>query len=225
MAMKEEAAIRLPSTEGRSDMASKILNIAIVVVAIALLVTGGILAYMHFRPSDQNVSSLDRTLDKWQEAVKADPGNSLIRANLGATYLDMGDYDAAIKELKLALDQEPESFTYMFRLGFAYRGNEQMDEAISMFLASAERTPKSEKYPPLFEAANTYMMMGDVASAKDYVQQSIADNDMIWNSHMLLGQILEQEGDRAGAKVQYEAAAKFNPSDVPLQEALQRVSD
>ncbi|MHB8793401.1 MAG: tetratricopeptide repeat protein [Thermoleophilia bacterium] len=204
-------------------MASKIINIAIGLVAIALLITGATLAYLHFRPSEP--TSMDRTLEKWQQAVKDDPGNSLVRANLGATYLDMGDYDAAIKELKLALDQQPESFTYMFRLGFAYRGAEQYDEAIGMFLGSAERTPPTEKYPALFEAANTYMMKGDVASAKDYVQQSIADNDMIWNSHSLLGQILEQEGDTAGAKVQYEAAAKFNPTDAALQEALQRVSD
>lgn len=220
--MKEEAAIRLPSTEGRNDMASRILNIAIGIAAVALLVTGAVLAYMHFRPSEP--TSMDRTLAQWQQAVKDDPGNSLIRANLGATYLDMGDYDAAIKELKLALDQEPASFTYMFRLGFAYRGAEQLDEAIGAFLGSAELTPKTEKYPALFEAANTYMMKGDIAAAKDYAQQSIADNDMIWNSHYLLGQILEQEGDKAGAKEQYEAAAKFNPTDAALQEALQRVS-
>lgn len=220
--MKEQAAIRLPSTEGRNDMGSRILNIAIGIAAVALLITGAILAYMHFRPSDP--TSMDRTLAQWQQAVKDDPGNSLVRANLGATYLDMGDYAAAIKELKLALDQEPESFTYMFRLGFAYRGNEQYDEAIGMFLGSAERTPKTEKYPALFEAANTYMIKDDIGAAKDYVQQSIADNDMIWNSHFLLGQILEQEGDKAGAREQYEAAAKFNPTDATLQEALQRVS-
>lgn len=205
-------------------MTSKFLNIAIGIAAVALLVTGGVLAYMHFWPSDQNQSSMDRTLEQWKQAVKDDPGNSLVRANLGATYLDMGEYEAAIKELRLALDQEPDSFTYMFRLGFAYRGNEQLDEAIGMFLASADRTTKTEKYPALFEAANTYMMKGDMAAAKDYVQQSIADNDMIWNSHFLLGQILEQEGDNAGAKEQYEAAAKFNPNDATLQEALQRVS-
>lgn len=205
-------------------MASKILNIAIGIVIAALLITGAILAYMHFRPSDQNVTSMDRTLEKWQQAVKDDPGNSLLRANLGATYLDMGNYEDAIKELKFALDQEPDSFTYMFRLGFAYRGNENFDSALETFKASAERTPAGEKYPALFETANTYMMMGDVASAKDYVQQSIADNDMIWNSHFLLGQIIEQEGDKAGAKEQYDAAAKFNPNDTALQEALQRVS-
>jgi tetratricopeptide (TPR) repeat protein len=220
--MKEEAAIRFPSTEGRNDMASRILNIAIGVVVVALLVTGAILAYLHFRPSEP--TSMDRTLEKWQQAVKDDPDNSLVRANLGATYLDMGDFDTAIKELRLALDQEPESFTYMFRLGFAYRGAEQYDEAIGMFIGSAERTPAGEKYPALFEAGNTYMMAGDAASAKDYVQQSIADNDMIWNSHFLLGQILEQEGDKTGAKEQYEAAAKFNPNDAALKEALQRVS-
>jgi len=222
--MKEEAAIHLPSTEGRNDMASKILNVAIGIALAALLVTGGILVYMHFRPSNQNVTAMDRTLEKWQQAVNDDPGNSLLRANLGATYLDMGNYDEAIKELQFALDQEPGSFTYMFRLGFAYRGNENYEQAVEMFKSSADGTPASEKYPALFEAANTYMMMGDVASAKDYVQQSIADNDMIWNSRFLLGQILEQEGDKAGAKEQYEVAKKFNPNDPALQEALQRVS-
>ncbi|MHB9054000.1 MAG: tetratricopeptide repeat protein [Thermoleophilia bacterium] len=222
--MKEEAAIQLNSTGGKNTaMTSKILNIAIGIAALALLVTGGILGYLHFRPSD-NPSSLDRTLQKWQQAVDADPGNSLLRANLGATYLDMGDTDNAIKELHLALDQEPDSFTYMFKLGMAYRQAGQMDNAIGMFQGSADRNPKTEKYASLYEVANTYLMEGDLGQAKDYCQQSIDDNDMIWNSHYLMGQLLEKDGDTGGARTQYETAIKFNPDEPSLREALQRVS-
>jgi len=206
-------------------MASKFLNIAIGLVVLAIVVTGTILAYLHFRTNDEDLSSLERTQLKWEQAVKDDPDNSLLRANLGATYLDMGKNEEAIRELRLALDQEPGSFTYMFRLGFAYRQAGDLESAVSMFLDSAERTTRTEKYPALFEAANTYMLMGDKAAAKDYVQRSISDNDMIWNSHQLLGQLLEQEGDKAGAKAQYEAAARFNPTDPALQEALKRVSE
>ena len=222
--MKDEAAVQFASTESSSNpMTSRILNIAIGVAAVALLVTGGILAYLHFRPAD-TPSALDRTLQKWQQAVDADPGNSLLRANLGAAYLDMGDTDNAIKELRFALDQEPDSFTYMFKLGMAYRQAGQLDEAIGMFQGSADRNPKSEKYSSLYEIASTYMMKGDLEQAKDFAQQSIDDNDMIWNSHYLMGQILEKEGDSDGARSQYETAVKFNPDDKSLQEALQRVS-
>ncbi|MCL4474342.1 MAG: tetratricopeptide repeat protein [Actinobacteria bacterium] len=222
--MEEEAAIQFQSTEGKnSAMTSKILNIAIGIAAVALLVTGGVLAYLHFRPAD-NPSSLERTLQKWQQAVDADPGNSLLRANLGATYLDMGDTDNAIKELRLALDQQPDSFTYMFKLGMAYRQAGNMDDAVTMFQGSADSNPKTEKYASLFEVANTYMMKGDLGQAKDFCQQSIEDNGMIWNSHYLMGQLLEKDGDNEGAKTQYETAIKFNPDESSLREALQRVS-
>jgi tetratricopeptide (TPR) repeat protein len=220
----KQAAMQLPDTKGGNEMASKIINIAIAIAAVALVVTGGILAYLHFQPSDRPASAIDRTLQQWQEAVEKEPGNALARANLGATYLDMGDYDNAVKELRLALDQEPENFPYMFKLGFAYRGAGNMQAAVEQFQGSADRLPAGEKYASLFEIANTYMMMGDAVSAKDYVQQSIDDKDSMWNTHYLLGQILEKEGDTEGAKAQYDIAAKYNPGDAGLQDALARVS-
>lgn len=222
--MKDQAAIQLPTTDSGSNAASKILNIAIGIMALALLVTGGALLYLHFRPLDQKMSSQERTLQRWKDTVDQNPDNSLVRANLGAAYLDMGDVDNAIEQLRFALDQEPGSFTYMYKLGLAYREADQLDNSIQMFTSSAEGTPKSEKYSALYEAATSAMMKGDNEAAKNYVQQSLADNDMIWNSHFLLGKLLEQEGDTAGAKEQYDAANKFNPGDPALQEALDRLS-
>ncbi len=220
----KQAAIQFPENNRAGETASKILNIAIGMVLVALVATGGVLAYMHFRPAVKAPNSLEATLEKWQTAVDNDPGNSLLRANLGATYQDLGKPEEAIRELRIALDQDPENYAFMFRLGFSYRSAGDYDAAIGMFLDSSDRNPKSEKYSSLYEAAETCMLKGDVPAAKDYVQQSIADNDMIWNTHFLLGRIIEQEGDTAGAKAQYETASKYNPNDQALREALARVS-
>jgi len=210
------------ATNSSRSFASKAINIAIGLVIVAILVASGVLIYMYVHKEE--TAAGQRAVEQWEETVKDNPNSSLSRANLGAAYMDVGRVDDAIRELKVALDQEPKGFVYMQRLGEAYRAKGDLPAAIDIYKQAAELTPKGDKNEPLYWIAVSYFEQGDLVNAKDYAQQSIDDYDINWNSRYLLGQILEQQGDRAGAKQQYEGAAKFSPGNDELTQAIQRVS-
>lgn len=204
----------------------KLINIIIGLVIIAILAASGILGWSYLHPANDFVGAkIERDLQDWQDYVNNKPDDPLGRANLGAVYLEMGDTEKAIQELQTAVDLSPLpwGYTFRFELGRAYRQAGRYDDALDILLQAIQNYPPNERAPVAFEIAEVYMDKGDVAAAKDYAQQSIKMNDTIWNSHYLLGRILEQEGDLEGAKAQYEWAAKFS-NDPALQEALARVS-
>lgn len=211
------------ATNSSRSIASKVINIAIGLVIVAILVTAGMLAYLYLQKNEIS-SAEQRSLEKWQETAKQNPNDALVRTNLGAAYLDAGMVDDAIKELRIALDQEPKGFVIMQKLGEAYRASGDLPSAVDMFKQCADLTPAGDKNEPLYWVAQSYFDMGDLENAKTFVQKSIDDYDINWNSRYLMGQILEQQGDRAGAKAQYEAALKFTPSNPDLEAALKRVS-
>jgi tetratricopeptide (TPR) repeat protein len=210
---------------GTGEKMSRLINYLIIFLAVALVVAGSVAVYVYFIKGEPVDPTLERSLETWKQAVADDPADALARANLGATYLDMGRLDDAIRELKAAVDIAPDSFAYTYKLGFAYRQNGDYDLALSMFTHSADVTPEGEKYTALYEAAATARMAGDNEAAKEYARQSIADNDTIWNSHVMLGELYEEEGNLEEAKKEYEAAARFNPYNEELQQALDRVSE
>lgn len=220
--MSEDSGAMMMNNTGTGI--SKIINYLIVLLLVALVILGAVLAYTYFIKEDPVDPTLERALEGWKQAVKDDPSNSLARANLGATYLDMGKVDDAIAQLETALEMVPDSFSYTLKLGEAYRENGGMDKAIDMFLQSADLTPVGEKYVAYYEAALTAQEKGDNEAAKEYAIKSVEDNDMIWNSHILLGELYEDEGDLEKARAEYEAALKFNPGDEELQQAVERVS-
>ncbi len=203
---------------------SRLLNYLIVLFAVALVACGGWLAYLHFWQGEPVDPTYERSLEIWKQAVADDPDNSLARANLGATYMDMGRYDDAIRELEKALEMVPDSYTYTLQLGYAYAAKGDYQSALDMFTRSAENTPAGEKYIAYYEAADAAYNLGDTEAAVELVQKSIEDNDTIWNSHLLLGRIYEESGDNEKALAEYQAAARFNPADEELQEAIARLS-
>lgn len=203
----------------------KILNVAIGIVLAAMLVFGVLVGWSYLKPAEDFVGGkLEKDFEEWQSYVQKEPDDPLGRANLGAVYLEMGDIEKGIQELELAVDLGPEGYTYMFKLGEAYRMAGRNDEAIVMFKQAQEKYPDGEKYLPAYQLAEIYLEQGDLASAKDFAQQAVDGSTGIWNAHYLLGQIYEREGDTAMARQEYEKAARFNPNGKDLQEALARVS-
>jgi tetratricopeptide (TPR) repeat protein len=188
-----------------------------------VVVTSGYLIYLKTAGGEpQTVLGRDR--ENWENAVEQDPGNALAHANLAASYQDLGDIDGAIGEFEKALSIAPEEYTFMFRLGIAYRSAGRLDDAINMLNQAADLFPEGEKYASYYQVAEINFERGDSSLAKDYVQKSIDDNDLIWNSHLLMGKLLTAEGNIDQAREELQKAAQFNPEDPELQEALKQVS-
>jgi tetratricopeptide (TPR) repeat protein len=202
----------------------KLINILIGIVILAVLAVGGLLIWDYRHPENDFVGSkLERDLSEWQAAADETPSDPLVRANLGAIYMDMGDYDKAIEELQTATDLAPEGYSYFERLAVAYRGAGKTDEAIETMKLALEKYPQESKFLPAYELAEMYFEKGEMAAAKDYVNQAIESDDTKWNLRYLRGQILEKEGDLEGAKTEYQYASQFS-QDPGLMSALERVN-
>ena len=62
------------------------------------------------------------------------------------------------------------------------------------------------------------------AMLRRYLQHTPAEGEPpLWAAHWRLGIILEKKGDAAGARAEYQAGLKLNPTQPQLVEALQRV--
>ncbi len=198
---------------------SKIINIAIAAAVIAL----GVTLFFYLRPGTAPTAT-QLNIEKFEKAVNDKPDDPTLRANLGAAYLDAGRYDDAIRELQTALSQAPNQPILLLKMGVAYEKKGDLDNAIDQFSHAADAYSSGQKYEAYYQMAQLEFNRGSLDAAKGDLQKSFADGDITWTSHYLMGQILEQQGDKAGALKEYQAAAQFNPNDQDLQNAIKRVS-
>ncbi|MBE0428796.1 MAG: tetratricopeptide repeat protein [Thermoleophilia bacterium] len=203
---------------------TKIINISIGAVLVALLAAAGILVYFYLQPTSQASQKLERDLKMWQDHLKSEPDDALARANLGVIYREMGDIESATRELALAVELEPEGYTYITELALTYRQMGDTESALEHLKRAIDLYPNGEKFRAQYLVAEIYFESGDLESAKEFLQQSLEDNNTKWNSHYLMGQLYEREGNLEKAREEYGVAAVFNEDDEELQEALRRVS-
>lgn len=201
---------------------SRYVNIALAVTAVAIIICGGLLLYRYFLAGPGGIQ--ESRLDYWKKVVDDEPKNAAAHANLGAIYRDVGKTDKSIEELKKAKELAPDGYTYIYELGLSYRQAGDLDAALLNFKEAQELFPEREKYLPLYQMAETYLQQGKLEQALAEAQLAVADNDVSWNVHYLLGQIYEQKGDREKAKSEYQSAARFVPDKPELVEAIKRVS-
>ena len=103
----------------------------------------------------------------------------------------------------------------------------KFDEA---FAALADlRRSHPEAWDAAYQVGRTAAMSGQrldegAAALREYLAHA-PDEDQapLWAAHWRLGQILEKKGYLPGARIEYEAALKLNPTQPQLLEAMERV--
>lgn len=132
-----------------------------------------IMAGMHNR-----LGNIDRAIEEYQKALKADPKSILIHLNLAASFIKKNDTSKAIEELKIATRLDPQAVEPHAILALLYSSLDQPDlatEEYEMALKNASRLqPKNidiykslglvylrqKKYAA---AENTYRLILDLA--------------------------------------------------------------
>ncbi|HBO85125.1 MAG: hypothetical protein A2073_05295 [Deltaproteobacteria bacterium GWC2_42_11] len=87
--------------------------------------------------------------------------------NLGIAYMEMGLYDDAIREFKIAIKDPARAFDCYARLGLSNVAKGELNDAIDYFnrgLDTEVRSP-SERKGLMYELASTYEMAGDIQHA------------------------------------------------------------
>jgi len=137
------------------------------------------------------------------------------------------DWATAERELKEAARLSGNG-SYWLNLAFDYSKQKRwddMDAAVQQALTS--KTRPVEAY---YNAATDYLRVKrNLPQAADMLRKYIATNPEndeapLFQAHYALGQVLEKQGDKAGAAAEYRNALALASNYEPASEALKRVS-
>jgi tetratricopeptide (TPR) repeat protein len=137
------------------------------------------------------------------------------------------DNGAAEREYQEAIKVDPDA-DYWLNLASFYRRTgryNDMDAAVAKAI-----TVNRKKTNALFDAATLlYQAQRNLPTAANLVRTYLTtvptEDAPAFEAHYVLGQILEKQGDKNGAAVEYRASLSMASNYSPAQEALKRVSN
>jgi Flp pilus assembly protein TadD len=137
------------------------------------------------------------------------------------------DFAAAEREYQLmiqAANKDPEAW---LALAFFYRNQKRYDEMEKTFV-KMQALPTAHR-EVLVEAANSMLRTGRafpfaIELLRRYLAEGPVEEAPAFKAHYLLGQLIEKQGDKAGAATEYRAAVALASNYEPARRSLQRVA-
>ena len=135
------------------------------------------------------------------------------------------DFGTAEREYQEAIKADPDA-DYWLNLASFYRKRERysdMDAAVAKATKAPHKKTNSlfDAATLLFEAERNLPTAANLVRA--YLVSVPTEDAPAFEAHYFLGRILEKEGDRNGAAVEYRASLSLASNYAPAQEALKRV--
>lgn len=173
--------------------------------------------------SSQRLTAYESELALWQDALKYQADDPLVRANLGISLTKENRFDDAVPHFETWTQQEPDSHWAHYNLARAFEATNRADKAILEYRRAVELLPD--------HAASHYNLARLLQSTdkwlwaiKHYRKAIDAEPDFA-DAHTNLGLLLETTGDIELAVQHFEAAVQVR-SDlanyVNLTSALMR---
>lgn len=172
-------------------------------------------AYVQGYFSNLRVNEALRLLDAWQRDYPDDAQSYFMRGYLMQTLRRWADAAAAYRR---GLELAPEKTMVRCRLAEVLTEMDQVDQADEHFRRCAEESPEA---PEVFTAwGNCLAMQGDVAKARELLDQVLATTPNDFNALRQLGEIELSKGEFERALGHLEKAARQRPYDTTTRNAL-----
>ncbi len=121
--------------------------------------------------------------------TKPGPIDQMIAALFGTG----GNANPSITTLQRLREQQPDDVLTLLALGFAFRINEQYDEAIQSYRRVIDLAPQlPDGYAGIGMVA---LARNDQASAKEWLRQALERNNQFFPAHLMLARVAERERD------------------------------
>jgi tetratricopeptide (TPR) repeat protein len=126
-----------------------------------------------------------------------------------------------------AIRQFPDSLGLRYRLGFGYQAIKQWDKAFAVWDDLLRVRPGEAG--ALYQVGRTGALSGQrldraEQALREYLRTTRGPTDPpAGAAHYRLGMVLEQRGDRAGARTEYEAALRLDPAHKDAKAALKKL--
>jgi tetratricopeptide (TPR) repeat protein len=154
----------------------------------------------------------------WEDNIRKSPLKPRPYVNLGKAYIELERYDDAIRVLKLALKYKdtysrghPTSPDAHFNLGRAYLSNEMPVEGIRQMMAYISYIPDDSD--AFFNLGCAYGMLEMNGRAIDSYRKAISLDPANYRARVNLGILYTGIGELGLARMELEAALRFNPND------------
>jgi len=142
-----------------------------------------------------------------RKAVKLDPLHGAVNFNLGLLLAEKGEIGAAEKCLRTALKSDPNMAGAAYNLAVIV-SQRDLDEAVTLCRKASKLVPDDPKYA--YALASYLNVRGDRNGAVVTLRKLIAGDAADSSAYMLLGSILEEDGDKDAAAEVYKKALSNN---------------
>jgi Tfp pilus assembly protein PilF len=129
--------------------------------------------------------------------------------NLGVLLSSQREFDRALPLLKRAASLAPQNAGIWNNIGALLREQGLQNDATVAFQHALAIDPQHQGAK--VGLAQQYIAAGSVAPARDLLEQVLVTNPSLAEAHYALGQVLELQGDRAGAIREFSAFIRFAP--------------
>lgn len=185
---------------------------------------GDLLQYLVLAPGFMG-GSVEEARRQAEEIGKRDAVQGAIaRATIAQHDKDVAGAERILQE---ALSTSPANPQVRRTLGLLYRSEQKWDAAFATYDAMLAQDP--DAWDALYQVGRTAALSGQrldrgAAALQRYLGHTPAPEEPpLANAHYRLGMILERQGNRAGARAEYEAALRLDPSLKDARAALDKL--
>ncbi len=153
-----------------------------------------------------------------QRILDMDPDQAVARYRLGEAYREKGEYVEAREQYERALEVDPDFVAAYIGQGDVALAEGLYGRATEHYREALDRNPDSLSLK--VKLADAYHRDGDLDRAEELLQALLAEDERNVTAMTLMGDVLMERGDPAGALDQYQQAYERNPtSAVQLKRA------
>jgi arylsulfatase A-like enzyme/Tfp pilus assembly protein PilF len=152
----------------------------------------------------QGLRDIPEAIERFQAALKANPGFSMALFNLGEAQVQAGDLDSAAVSLARAAELDPTNFSATFELGIVFLKRNRYEEAFREFQRTAAINPD---YAPAHAAVGEgYLRQGKPDEAAKELEHAVELDPRSRRAHYSLGLAYQALGRQADADRELERA-------------------
>jgi adenylate cyclase len=160
--------------------------------------------------TDQPVETLKRMESLATTAIRLDESNTGAHALLGEAYLQFGQYDQAVDELKLTLDLNPSDAETYGALGNALLFTGALDDAIKASETAIRFDPNLDARR-FWDLGMAYFLAGRTADAVRVMEQTIAREPGFTFAYVILAAAYSEAGKPEDATRAAALVRKLDP--------------
>lgn len=134
----------------------------------------------------------------FKEALRKDPKYEHLYLNLARAYMDIGDYDGAIKASTECLKLYPNYDRALNFLGMAYLNKNELENSFQVFKRNMEANPKN--VASYYYIGLIYAQTSDFDTALKYLEKAMKVNPKYKATYYLIARIYEEQGMQEEAK-------------------------